>query len=94
MAVQLGRMGVGRLLLVDMDTIDSTNLPRVYGSCADDIGRPKVDVLRSHIQSFSTSRVDSIHGTVEDKDVQRALLESDVMFSCTDNLTIVPSTCS
>lgn len=86
-AVQLGRLGVGRLLLVDMDTIDSTNLPRVYGSCADDIGRPKVDVLRSHIQSFSTSRVDSIHGTVEDKAVQRALLESDVMFSCTDNLT-------
>lgn len=86
-AVQLGRMGVGRLLLVDMDTIDPTNLPRVYGSCAGDIGRPKADVLRSHIRSFSTSRVDSICGTVEDEAVQLALLESDVMFSCTDNLT-------
>lgn len=86
-AVQLGRMGVGRLLLIDMDAIDSTSLPRVYGSCAGDIGRPKVDVLRSHIRSFSTSKVDSICGTVEDQAVQRTLLESDVMFSCTDNLT-------
>ena len=86
-AVQLGRMGVGRLLLIDMDTIDTTNLPRVYGSCAGDIGRSKVDVLRSHIRSFSRSTVDTICGSVEDEVVQQALLESDVMFSCTDNLT-------
>lgn len=86
-AVQLGKMGVGRLLLIDMDTIDTTNLPRVYGSCVDDIGRSKVDVLRSHIRSFSTSKVDAICGSVEDEVVQQALLESDVMFSCTDNLT-------
>ncbi len=86
-AVQLGRMGVGRLLLIDMDTIDPTSLPRVYGSRADDIGRSKVDALSSHIRSFSTSRVDAIRGSIEDEAVQQALLESDVMFSCTDNLT-------
>ena len=86
-AVQLGRMGVGRLLLIDMDVVDSTNLPRVYGSCAGDIGRPKVDALRSHIRSFSASKVDAICGSVEDETVQQALLESDVMFTCTDNLT-------
>ena len=86
-AVQLGRMGVGRLLLIDMDVIDSTNLPRVYGSCAGDIGRPKADALCSHIRSFSTSKVDSIFGSVEDDAVRQVLLESDVMFTCTDNLT-------
>lgn len=86
-AVQLARMGVGRLVLIDMDTIDKTNLPRVYGSSDEDVGRPKVDVLCKHIRSFSDSEVYPVHCDVADSKARNALLESDVMFSCTDNLT-------
>lgn len=86
-AVQLARMGVGRLVLIDKDAIDETNLPRVYGSNPRDVGRPKVDVLCDHIRSFSDSQVDSVHGDVANDAVKNTLLESDVMFSCTDNLT-------
>lgn len=86
-AVQLARMGVGRLVLVDKDTIDETNLPRVYGSRPDDVGRPKANVLCDHIRSFSDSQVRSVHGDVADAAAKDALLESDVMFSCTDNFT-------
>lgn len=86
-AVQLARMGVGRLVLIDKDTIDETNLPRVYGSNPGDVGRPKVDVLCDHMRSFSDSRVSPVHGDVASDAVKDTLLESDVMFSCTDNLT-------
>ena len=86
-AVQLARMGVGKLVLVDKDSIDRTNLPRVYGSSCADVGRPKVDVLCEHIRSFSDSEVEAIHGDVAEGRVKDALLQSDVMFSCTDNLT-------
>lgn len=86
-AVQLARMGIGRLILVDMDTIDATSLSRVYGSRAADVGRPKVDALCEHIGSFSDSTVDAICGDVADADAKSAVLASDIMFSCTDNLT-------
>ena len=38
-AVQLARMGVGRLRLIDTDSVDLTNLPRVYGATEVDVGR-------------------------------------------------------
>ena len=86
-AVQLARMGVGRLVVIDKDTIDETNLPRVYGSVPRDVGRPKADVLCDHVRSFSDSHVRPIHGDVAGDTVKDALLGSDVMFSCTDNHT-------
>ena len=86
-AVQLARMGIGRLRLVDSDMIDETNLPRVYGSTDADVGRPKADVLRDHITSFSECGVDAICADVSDAGLWDELVESDVIFACTDNLT-------
>ena len=86
-AVQLARMGVKNLRLIDMDNIDKTNLPRIYGSSDADIGQPKVKVLRKYIQSFSKSKVSAICGDVTDDGMLEHLIGSDVIFACTDNLT-------
>lgn len=85
-AVQLARMGVKNLRLIDMDSVDETNLSRIYGSSDADIGKPKVEVLKKHIRSFSKSRVDAIRGDVTNKGMLEHLVGSDVIFACTDNL--------
>ena len=85
--VQLARMGIKNLRLVDKDKIDETNLPRVYGSKDADVGKSKVDVLRKHIRTFSKSRVIAMCNDVADEVILERLIESDVIFACTDNLT-------
>lgn len=86
-AVQLAKMGVRKLQLVDMDKIDHTNLPRIYGSKDSDVGKPKTEVLKEHINTFSKCVVESICKDVTDKTVVTNLIESDIIFACTDNLT-------
>jgi hypothetical protein len=85
-AAQLARMGVKRLRLVDFDTIVASNVSRVYGSTRKDAGKPKVDVLKCHIQSFSKTKVTSLKADVTSDDVIGELIDSDVLFACTDNL--------
>ena len=85
-AIQLAKMGVRHLQLVDKDTIDKTNIPRVYGSSNADIGKPKVDVVKRHIGTFVKSEISAIHADVTDKGMLGLLIESDVMLACTDNL--------
>ena len=86
-AVQLARMGVGRLRLIDMDTVDSTNLPRVYGATDADVGRPKSVVVGEHVSSFSECRVEAVCADASTEAARDELIDSDVMFACTDNLT-------
>lgn len=87
LAVQLSRIGVKQLSLIDLDKIDETNIPRVYGSTESDIGKPKTEVMKNHIQSYSNCKI-STHNIDITKDEDLSfLLESDVIFSCTDNLT-------
>jgi len=86
-AIQLARMGISRLRLVDRDILEGTNLSRVYGSGPADIAQPKVAVLKRHIASFSKTKVEVVQGDIAADEVRFELAESDVIFGCTDNLT-------
>jgi len=86
LAVQLARMGVKRLRIVDKDIIDETNLPRIYGAKESDVGKSKVDVVKKHIECFSKTKVETIQADVTKDDIVSELVDSDVIFSCTDNL--------
>lgn len=86
-AVQLAKMGAKKLRLIDKDIIDKTNIPRVYGSREDDVDKPKVEVLKKYLKTFSKSKVDAINADVTDKETLTHLIDSDVIFACTDNLT-------
>src|SRR5207245_2085152 len=85
-AAQLARIGIGKLTLVDRDIIDSTNLPRVYGSTKKDIGKPKVEVLKKHVRGFSKIKVEAVQADITRDGIASILKESDVIFGCTDNL--------
>lgn len=85
-AEQLVRLGVRRLLLIDVDTLSASNVTRVYGSSAADVGRPKVEVLRDHLVSIAPDlacRVEQSMITLER--TARLLAGCDLVFGCTDD---------
>ena len=48
-AIALVRAGIGRLVLVDFDKVEESNLDRQY-YFLDQIGKPKVDVIKENIR--------------------------------------------
>jgi hypothetical protein len=51
LAHTLSRMGIGNhLILIDPKTIESSNIPDMEGVSYTDVGRPKADLLASHIR--------------------------------------------
>jgi len=83
---QVARLGVGRLLLIDPDTLSLSNTTRVYGSSPDLVGRPKVDTLAEHVRRIAPDvAVDTIADTITKQDVARQLAGCDLIFGCTDD---------
>lgn len=86
-AQQLAHLGVGQLLLVDHDTVDTTNLNRLMGATPPDVGRPKVAVASKAVSAINPSvRVEGVIGDVVDEDIAAKLLEVDFIFGCTDSM--------
>jgi molybdopterin-synthase adenylyltransferase len=83
-AQQLAHLGVRSYVLLDPDVIESTNLNRVVGSAAK-IGAPKVDVATMLIRSILTeAKVKAVRGGAHRSADGKALLDTDVIFCCTD----------
>ncbi|MCD6219039.1 ThiF family adenylyltransferase [Candidatus Calescamantes bacterium] len=80
----LSRLGVGKILLVDMDVVERSNLNRLVGSFEEDIGKPKVKVLERWIRNLGID-VESVPYSVQEKKVWEKIKEVDVIFGCTDN---------
>lgn len=86
LAEQLVRLGVRHLSLIDNDTLSASNVTRVYGSTLNDVGRPKVEVLRDHLSRIAPDLACStIRGMVTVKSVAETLRAVDVVFGCTDD---------
>ncbi len=85
-AEQLGYLGVRKFILVDPDRIDSTNLNRVVGAYASDIGRFKTDIAAEMIARIVSDPVlHRIVGDVTRTRFARELRSADFIFSCTDS---------
>jgi molybdopterin/thiamine biosynthesis adenylyltransferase len=85
-AQELAHLGVGRLLLLDHDTLEVTNLNRVVGAVPADVGRPKVEVLADHLRQIQPSkRTDTFQGNVLLRRDTERLLGTDFVFCCTDS---------
>lgn len=52
-AANLAQTGVGKIIIMDGDVVDETNLHRQFGYCESDIGRKKIDVLEERLYSIS-----------------------------------------
>ena len=60
-AVQLAGAGIGKLLLVDFDTVEERNLNRQFFYTKNDIGREKCILLAERLKSFSPETEISYH---------------------------------
>jgi molybdopterin/thiamine biosynthesis adenylyltransferase len=85
-AEQLVRLGVRHLILIDPDELSESNLTRVYGSTALDVGQPKVQVLRQHLMRVAPDlRCETVQSMVTLESAARRLIGCDVVFGCTDD---------
>jgi len=83
-ATVLARLGARRLLLIDSDTVATTNLSRLHGATRADIGRPKTEVLRDHLLVMGLNAdVHAFDGWVGA--ARDAITACDVVFGCTDD---------
>ena len=85
-AQQLVHLGIRDFVLIDPDSIEITNLNRVVGATAADVGDPKVAVATRYLKGFS----ERVHVSPISDDVVRAsvaaeLKMTDVIFLCTDS---------
>jgi tRNA A37 threonylcarbamoyladenosine dehydratase len=83
----LARAGVGRLVVVDPDTVEPSNLERLHGGWPShaDHGASKVQVAREHVRRIDPEiEVVPIIGRLPQKEVVDAVLGAHVALGCTD----------
>jgi molybdopterin/thiamine biosynthesis adenylyltransferase len=83
----LARAGVGKLILVDPDHIEESNLERVHGSQPSHAEQavPKVEVARNHVLAIDPScQVEAIIGRLPQNEVVDAVIRADLTVGCTD----------
>jgi molybdopterin/thiamine biosynthesis adenylyltransferase len=83
----LTHLGVGRIVVIDYDVVDESNLSRIVGATPDDVGRLKVDVARDHAARIDPDVVvDAVYGDIAYIDDARLLVDADFAFVATDNI--------
>ncbi len=86
-AVYLAASGIGAIHLVDYDVVDASNLHRQVFYTMKDIGKPKTEVLKKHIESISPFvRVSYSNKAVLKSTVFNEINEFDYVLDCTDSL--------
>lgn len=83
---QLARLGVGEILVADGQTLDGSNVTRVYGSTVTDQGRHKVDIQAGHLRHIGLgTKVQAFARDVTYRSVLQEFRFCDVIFGCTDD---------
>lgn len=87
-ALYLGSAGLGRITLVDADTVDLTNLQRQVAHTMDRIGQPKVDSARQAIAAINPqAQVQAVNRRADAALLDELVPQADVVLDCTDNFT-------
>jgi molybdopterin/thiamine biosynthesis adenylyltransferase len=85
-ALYLGSAGVGRITVVDHDTVDATNLQRQIAHTLADIGQPKARSIQQSIAAINPDvQVNVISQRADDESLNDLVEHADVVLDCTDN---------
>ncbi len=85
-ALECAHLGVGNLILIDPDSVETTNLNRLIGATADDVGKPKVEVYGSLIQAIAPeTTVKTIPTSILSDEALDYAKQADVLLSCVDS---------
>jgi hypothetical protein len=83
----LAHLGVGRIVVVDYDVVDETNLSRIVGAGPGDVGRLKVEVIKDMVARIDpTIELVPVAGDIFYGDDARELIGADFAFLATDNI--------
>ncbi len=84
-AEQLVRAGIVDITVIDNDVVEESNVSRLFGATARDVGRPKVDVLARHLKRLGATTIVPINRSAIAQQVLLLLRDRDLIFSCVDN---------
>jgi molybdopterin/thiamine biosynthesis adenylyltransferase len=85
-ALYLGTAGVGRITLVDDDTVDLTNLQRQIAHDLSRVGFPKAESARQSIQAINPDvQVLAVARRADAPWLDGAVRDADVVIDCSDN---------
>jgi hypothetical protein len=84
----LGRLGVGKLVIVDPDVVERKNLNRIVNTTAEDVAlrRHKVEVLADAVRKMDFGTLVEKHASdLAHEQVIHALADCDFLFGCMDS---------
>jgi molybdopterin-synthase adenylyltransferase len=85
-ALYLGTAGLGRITLVDHDTVDVTNLQRQIAHTLARVGQPKAESARASIAAINPDvQVDAVVQRADAALLDRLVPTADVVVDCCDN---------
>ena len=87
---QLAHLGVGRIVAIDFDRVEETNLSRIVGARAEDArhGAKKVEVAERLARAINPNiNFVPVDGDIADAPVAEELLDLDFVFLATDTIT-------
>ena len=85
----LASAGVGKIILVDFDTISLSNLQRQILYTDADIGKPKAEVAKVRLQAINPNiEVQAVVKKCDDAEFAKLIQQVDVVVDCTDNVDV------
>lgn len=86
-SLYLTAAGIGHMVLVDDDSVESSNLQRqvVYRHC--DIGKQKVDAIAGQLFALNPDvRLRTLNHRLDERQLELEVMLADVVLDCTDNI--------
>ena len=85
----LASAGVGKIILVDFDTISLSNLQRQILYTDADMGKPKAEVAKARLQSINPNiEVQAVVKKCDDAELAELIRQVDIVVDCTDNIDV------
>jgi len=83
-AIALARSGIGRLVLVDFDNVEKSNLNRQY-YFLDQIGKPKVKAIEENIKKINPDvKIETYNHKLEKGSIEKFFTDVDVVIEALD----------
>jgi adenylyltransferase/sulfurtransferase len=86
LGLYLAAAGVGRIGLVDFDSVDFTNLQRQILFCSTDVGRPKIEAAADRLQGLNPEiQIDRFETHLTSENALDIMKDYDIIVDGTDN---------
>ena len=84
----LSAAGIGKIGILDADSVDMTNLQRQVLYKVEDIGNPKANTAASHLAKMNdTIEYDAVKQNLRPENAETFIKNYDIIVDCTDNFT-------